>query len=701
MFMQKPCSHRAFFLRYPLPKFERMALFRHISYVMLLLACCGRQDAAHAQGATDQLQEAQAWQLRGKPEQAIRILEPLIPQLQDPASRWKAQRQFAIALATSGSDSAAILQTRRLLMMNPWYRADALNDPPAFVRALQQFRAEPATSLLLRAGIGMGSASAYRIFNPAAYTKTYSATAAYSVAAGLSHHLRKNLVVESALAYERSGFDYVFGLADWSSIEVRERSDLLALPLALRLGSAEYRGQSWFFRAGLTPALALDVRNDYVRTFDGQTRAYNVLSGSRSLERRNAFQLALHSGIGWQRSTPKGVVGLQLAANYWQTPWVKESARFAAPDITYAYFLYDDDLRRMDLSLQVFAGRNIRWRTRQQHGGPGISKPWELWLQAPSALAGSEADNQLNKANNWLARGAFSTLTDSIPRWIHPKHPQGAALWRAHLLAQYALGDSLGVANAIEKLLTADPHYLRFPGADPLPLQLRLKQYRILQRFEIGLQAGILMPTLHIVAYHNVAGTGHTFRSIPGYTAGLLAGHQFHPHLRLQGGLQLFGFGYSANSTDLNAWQQEYRENLQYVGVPLRLLLHVPGKNYGLSLGGQAAWLTRANSETVLRAPDGGISRNTLNNFPDRTPFQWSWATGIFCRIAAGDAYFQLDGSWTQSRDLFNNPDQRFRRPAYRLDYGYIDSDIRFGTLQLQCAFILPLSFHPKYIPAK
>jgi hypothetical protein len=654
-----------------------------------------------AQADEDLLRDAQAWQLRGKPEQSIRILEPLLPQLRDDTYRWKAQRQYAIALATSGSDSAALVHTQKLLIMNPAYRADAINDPPAFTRALQQFSVKPAAAFHVHAGVGLGSARAYRTYSPASYYKTYNATTAFSLGAGMSRFFNNNITLETSLEYARSGFNYSFGLADWTGISVKERTDMLALPVALRLGSATFRGQSWFLRTGITPALTLDVRNEYARTFNGSTPAYSTLAGSRSMERRNAFQLALHGGIGWQKSTSNGRYGLQLAANYWQTPWVKESARFEATDITYAYFLYDDDLRRMDLTFQVFAERNIRWRVQKRSAGPGMSKPWELWLEAPSAVAGTEGETQLRQAENWLARGEFRRISDSVPAWMHTRHTQAPNLWRLQMLAQHALGDSLGTAVAIENLLKQDPDYLRFPGSDPLPLQHQLNQYKILNRLEIGLQAGFLVPALQLVSYHAIAGANHTFRSIPGYSAGLLAGRQFNPNLRIQTGVQLIGFGYTAHTPDLNGWKQDYRENLQYAAIPLRFLLHVPGKAYGVHLGGQTAWLTSANSEVLLQNTDGGISRNTLNNFPDRKPFQWSWTTGLFCRIPAGDGYLQLEGSWWQFSDIFNKPEERFSQPAQRLDYGFVDSDMRFGAIQLQCAFILPLSYQPKWYPSK
>jgi hypothetical protein len=657
--------------------------------------------SVRAQSDEDLLRDAQAWQLRGKPEQSIRILELLLPQLRDGTTRWKAQRQYAIALATSGSDSSALVHTQKLLLMNPAYRADAINDPPAFTRALQQFRVTPAAAFHVHAGVGSGSARAYRTFSPASYNKTYNAAPAFSLAAGMSRYFNKNITLETSLEYARSGFNYSFDLADWSGITVKERTDMLALPLALRLGSAAFRGQSWFLRAGVIPSLALDVRNDYARTFNGSTPAYSTLAGSRSIDRRNAFQLALHGGIGWQKSTSNGRYGLQLAANYWQTPWVNESARFGASDISYAYFLYDDDLRRMDLSFQVFAEKNIRWRVQRQSTGPGMSKPWELWLEAPSEVAGTEEETQLSQAQNWLARSEFRRISDSVPAWMHSRHIHGPNLLRLNMLAQYALGDSLATAAAIEKLLAQDPDYLRFPGSDPLPLQHRLNQYKILNRIEIGLQAGFLVPALQLISYHTIAGANYTFRGMPGYSAGVLAGRQFHPNLHVQTGMQLLGFGYTAHTPNLNGWEQYYRENLQYAVVPLRLLLHVPGKAYGLHLGGQAAWLTSANSEVLLQNTDGGISRNTLNNFPDRKPLQLSWTTGIFCRIPAGSGYLQLEGVWWQFSDIFNKPEDRFSQPAYRLDYGFIDSDIRFGAIQLQCAFILPLSFQPKWYPSK
>ena len=654
-----------------------------------------------AQSDEDLLRDAQAWQLRGKPEQSIRILEPLLPQLRDDTYRWKAQRQYAIALATSGSDSAALVHTQKLLIMNPAYRADAINDPPAFTRALQQFSVKPASAFHVHAGIGLGSARAYRTYSPALYYKTYNATTAFSLGAGMSRFFNNNITLETSLEYARSGFNYSFGLADWTGISVKERTDMLALPVALRLGSATFRGQSWFLRTGITPALTLDVRNEYARTFNGSTPAYSTLAGSRSMERRNAFQLALHGGIGWQKSTSNGRYGLQLAANYWQTPWVKESARFEATDITYAYFLYDDDLRRMDLTFQVFAERNIRWRVQKRSVGPGMSKPWELWLEAPSAVAGTEGETQLRLAENWLARGEFRRISDSVPVWMLQEQALSPNLLRLQMLAQFTLGDSLAIAAAIEKLLAQDPDYLRFPCSDPLPLQQRLNQYKILNRLEIGLQAGFLVPALQLVSYHAIAGANHTFRSIPGYSAGLLAGRQFNPNFRIQTGVQLIGFGYTAHTPDLNGWKQDYRENLQYAAIPLRFLLHVPGKAYGVHLGGQAACLTSANSEVLLQNTDGGISRNTLNNFPDRKPIQWSWTTGLFCRIPAGDGYLQLEGSWWQFSDIFNKPEERFSQPAQRLDYGFVDSDMRFGAIQLQCAFILPLSYQPKWYPSK
>lgn len=684
-----------------LPNFEKMASPRHIRRALLIISSCCLLPVTRAQSDEDLLRDAQAWQLRGKPEQAIRILEPLLPQLRDASTRWKAQRQYAIALVSRGSDSAALVHTRKLLMMHPSYRADAIHDPPAFTRALQQFSVKPAAAFHVHAGIGLGSARAYRTYSPASYYKTYNATTAFSLGAGMSRFFNNNLTLETSLEYARSGFNYSFGLADWTGISVKERTDILALPVALRLGSATFRGQSWFLRAGFTPALALDVRNDYTRTFNGSTPAYSTLTGSRSMERRNAFQLALHGGIGWQRSTSEGQFGLQLSANYWQTSWVKESARFEARDLTYAYFLYDDDLRRIDLGFQVFAERNIRWRVQRRSAGPGMSKPWELWLEAPSAIAGTEGETQLQAAQHWLARNEFRRISDSVPHWIHPEHPQLIPLLRLQMLAQHALGDSLATAAAIEYYLSKNPDYLRFPGSDPLPLQLRLNQYKILNRIEIGLQAGFLVPVPQLLSYHAIAGANHTFRSILGYSAGVLAGRQFNPNLRIQTGVQLIGFGYSAHTPDLNGWKQDYRENLQYAAIPLRVLLHVPGKAYGVHLGGQTAWLTSANSEVLLQNTDGGISRNTLNNFPDRKPFQWSWTTGLFCRIPAGDGFLQLEGSWWQFSDIFNKPEKRFSQPAYRLDYGFIDSDLRFGAMQLQCAFILPLSFQPKWYPSK
>ena len=701
MTLKKPCSIRAFFLRFRLPNFERMAALRPIQFGLLFIAFCGMLPSIRAQSDEDLLRDAQAWQLRGKPEQSIRILEPLLPQLRDDTYRWKAQRQYAIALATSGSDSAALVHTQKLLIMNPAYRADAINDPPAFTRALQQFSVKPASAFHVHAGIGLGSARAYRTYSPALYYKTYNATTAFSLGAGMSRFFNNNITLETSLEYARSGFNYSFGLADWTGISVKERTDMLALPVALRLGSATFRGQSWFLRTGITPALTLDVRNEYARTFNGSTPAYSTLAGSRSMERRNAFQLALHGGIGWQKSTSNGRYGLQLAANYWQTPWVKESARFEATDITYAYFLYDDDLRRMDLTFQVFAERNIRWRVQKRSVGPGMSKPWELWLEAPSAVAGTEGETQLRQAENWLARGEFRRISDSVPVWMLQEQALSPNLLRLQMLAQFTLGDSLAIAAAIEKLLAQDPDYLRFPCSDPLPLQQRLNQYKILNRLEIGLQAGFLVPALQLVSYHAIAGANHTFRSIPGYSAGLLAGRQFNPNFRIQTGVQLIGFGYTAHTPDLNGWKQDYRENLQYAAIPLRFLLHVPGKAYGVHLGGQAACLTSANSEVLLQNTDGGISRNTLNNFPDRKPIQWSWTTGLFCRIPAGDGYLQLEGSWWQFSDIFNKPEERFSQPAQRLDYGFVDSDMRFGAIQLQCAFILPLSYQPKWYPSK
>jgi len=678
-----------------------MASFRLIACLHGLFAHSMSLACLCAQSENELLLEAQAWQLRGKPEQSIRILEPILPHCRDASTRWKMQRQYAIALSTSGADSLARVHVHRLLKMNPSYEMDALNDPPAFANVLQLFKPEAATSLHLHAGFGMSGARAYRIYRPAAYDKSYSAVPAYTLAAGISHHFNKKISFESGLQYARGGFDYAFTLSDWTEISVKERTDLLALPLALRIGVTELRRNALFLRAGLSPALALNVRSDYFRTLNGADPVFTALTGSRSSARRNTFQLALHSGFGWQQSTQQGRFGVQLAANYWLTPWIREAARFDAPDISYAYFLYDDDLRRTDISIQIFAERNIHWRIRQHAPGIGTSKPWQIWLQAPSELAGNAAEAQLKKAQDWLARSEFRRITDSVPAWVSHGSEQAARLLRLEMLAFHALGDSLRTAAAINKLLALAPQYLNFPGSDPLPLQQQLSQYRILHRLEIGIQAAFFVPTMQLLAYHSIAGAHPEFRSTPGYTTGFIVGREIHPALRFQSGLQLIGFGYTARSENLNDWQQHYREWLQYVAMPLRLLWQVPERPYGISLGGQAAQLTQARSEVVIRNTSGGISRNTFNNYPDRLPMQWCWTAGIFCRVPAGDGFLQAEGQWMQFSNQFNRPEKRFTQPGYRLDYGVIDSDLRFGGWQLSCAYILPLSYQPKHYSAR
>lgn len=679
-----------------------MAPPRFISFLSMILAFSAFLTGLQAQSFNELLSEAQAWQLRGKPEQAIPLLESLLANSPDDVTRWHTQRQYTMALVAAGRDSSAGIAAQQLLRMHPRYRPDALNDPPAYTELFRGFSVHPDWAFHLQAGIGTSSAKAYRTFRPADYDKIYSAVPAFALAAGLSHSFSQNLTMEALLEYTRSGFDHTYALSDWSQFKVRERADMLAVPLALRLGPDPVRGRQWYIRAGLTPGLVLDVRTDYSRSFGAFPGQRTELLHSRSADRRQTFQLAWHTGIGLQQSSSKGRMGLQITAQYWQTPWVKPATRFMAPDISYAFFHYDDDLRRMDLGIRFFTERTIHWGIRKKPYDGRVTAPWRMWMDAPSSLAGTAAEQQLVQGNNWLARGEFRRLSDSVTGWLGGRNPEAAPLLRLQMLAQDAMGDSAGTAHAIQELLKRQPDYLRFPGGDPATVQKQLSRYRILHPIETGFQAGALLPFIRIQAYHSVANAPyHSFTPAAGYTAGASLGHQFSPSMRIQTGLQLLGFGYSSHNDNANQWQQQYRERLLYAGIPLRLQWNVPERNLGLVLAGSAAWLLQANSEIILNNPDGGISRNTMNNFADRKPFQWSWGGGVFQRIPAGDAYLQLECLWMQYTDIFNRPETRYRRTSYRLDYDYVDSDLQFGTLQFNLAYVLPLSYRSCFMPAR
>lgn len=684
--------NRAFFLRFALLKFEQMARLRLFVFICLLLCRPAGQFDLRAQVTDDRLLEARAWQLRGRPDRAVAILEPMLADKRNESLHWMALRQYTAALASSGADSAAQSQAKAMLQLNPAFKPDQLNDPPAFADLFSRYSAVPATSFYQAAGIGLSHVQVIRSFRPADYTKNYRPAAAYSFSAGLSHRLSKNLGLETALMYQNSGFNHAYAIAEWNQIEIRERLDLLALPVALRLQTNTFNRRRYFLRAGVTPALTLDVRTDYTRTFSAAAVQSTAITGVRNTGRREAFQLAWHTGIGVQQESRHGRYGLQISANYWQTPWVNGAKRFDAPDLSYAYFHYDDDLRRLDFGLQFFTERTIQWQVKTRPAGPALSTPWRMWMAMPSALAGDQPDQRLEQCRSWLTRNEFQRVSDSSSAWLQSAKAQNPDLLRMQMLARHGLGDSIGTAQAISRLLEKQPAYLRFPGMDPVLLQAQYRRYRILHALEAGIQAGVLVPSLRIRAYHRTNPSYyHTFTPTAGYQIGVLFAHQFYPDWHVQGGMQLLGFGYTARLDNNNEWTQVYREQLQYAGIPVRLQWTVPKHSFGLVLAGSAGFLLKARSENVLTSAGGGISRNTLNNFADRKPFQWAYGGGVFKRIRAGDAAIRFECLWMQHAAIFNRPENRFQRMPQRIDYAYLDSDLQFATLQFNVAYAVPI----------
>jgi len=295
----------------------------------------------------------------------------------------------------------------------------------------------------------------------------------------------------------------------------------------------------------------------------------------------------------------------------------------------------------------------------------------------------SDCKMVLSLANKEYDAGHFSSCIDMLKTCIDGLDNENKfEAYRLISLSYLGLNDEKKATEASIRLLKLKPDYLDFPYFDPKEFTRMINKYEVWPRAEVGLMVGLNLNNVHLSKNYSVSNSPSRYVPRLGYQTGLTFEYFLKKQWSLNTGLLIERLDYSRESSNVLGWNQNFKEKMRFIGVPMVAKYYFYNKNrlrIAAELGAQIHLLNSTNSYIILNNIETSESfEGSLNQSDQRNKTLYYGLAGISLKYKTGDGYLCANIRYGYGLNNVVKSDARYNNMDFILTNMYIDSDFKF-----------------------
>lgn len=308
---------------------------------------------------SERIQEAEFKYGQGQFQSAIELASGC-KSSREVSESWKSYRILAMSYLASNSPALAKDAATQMLLLNPTYEPDVLNDPKDLRNLLRQVDIIPALSLGLSFMYG-ANICIPRItdrYNVTAINKDYSRGAGYQLGVVAGYNIDHRLGFEAQLAFKSLEYDLDYRSFK-KEVEISETLQYFEIPVLFRYTLFPTSRLRVMLKVGGYGGLLVNSFNDlHLRSPEADLNEEHYFSQSR----RENISYGLAGGIGLMYK--RQIAHWSLDAHYFRSMSniMDVDSRYGNQDLIYQYHYLDDDLRLDQFTVSIGYHRYFNYK---------------------------------------------------------------------------------------------------------------------------------------------------------------------------------------------------------------------------------------------------------------------------------------------------------------------------------------------------
>jgi hypothetical protein len=328
---------------------------------MVLLIMAPSALKAQTNDCANKIQEAQKLYDQGLIEEIPQMLAPCMETNFTRVQKIEAYKIIILSYLFDDNQFEAERTMVEFLKKFPEYEIMP-NDPVEFVYLFESYRTTSVFSFGMSAGFNLTNPrimEPYSVFDLKEAKLSDRTRTGFQVGVGVGNYLSRNMLLNVEFLFAENQYSFTDELRiplaggndGINSVVYKEKLYKVELPVSL---SYEFTGRKvhYFVRTGLSLASITGVTGVATREFSEEAQAVTGETQDMSIYRRKMLYSAL-LGTGIRYKVPRGVLTLDLRANFGMNNIVKPEKRYLNQQmITRSYYL-DDDFSLTTFSLSA------------------------------------------------------------------------------------------------------------------------------------------------------------------------------------------------------------------------------------------------------------------------------------------------------------------------------------------------------------
>lgn len=269
----------------------------------------------------------------------------------DPADMWKAYRMLAMSYLANNQNTEAREAAEQMLVLNPTYKADVLNDPKDLRALLEKIDIIPKLSMGLSFMYG-GNITIPRAtarYNVTSVDKNYSGRPGYQLGLVTGYNLNDRHGIEAHLLAKSLRYQMQY-TSYGNDFTIDETLNSFDLPFYYRYTLFPGKRFRVLLKGGVYGSVLVNSFNDLARS---NAEAESVVKHYYSLGRRNRLNGGVNGGLGCMYKWQKGHLSLDMLYIHGLTNISNPDVRYENETLIFDYHYLDDDIQLSDFSISI------------------------------------------------------------------------------------------------------------------------------------------------------------------------------------------------------------------------------------------------------------------------------------------------------------------------------------------------------------